>query len=40
MMISVSTLTWLVGTATAITAIAPIILIIFWIRDWLKRQLW
>ena len=40
MMISVSALSWLVGTATLITVLAPIVLMIFWIKDWLKGQLW
>lgn len=40
MTISVSALALLVGTATVITALAPILLIVLWIRDWLKKQLW
>jgi len=40
MTISVTALALLVGSATVITAIAPILLIIFWIRDWLKKRLW
>jgi hypothetical protein len=40
MTISVTALTWLVVTTTAITAIAPLVLIIFWINDWLKKRLW
>jgi hypothetical protein len=40
MTISVTALTWLVGTATLITALAPIILVIFWIKDRVKGQLW
>ncbi len=40
MTISVTALTWLVGTATLITLLAPVVLVIFWLRDWLKGQLW
>ena len=40
MTISVSALTVLVGTATLVTLLAPFILLILWIRDWLKGQLW
>jgi len=40
MTISVTALTWLVGTATMITVLAPAVLIVFWIRDWLKGRLW
>jgi hypothetical protein len=40
MTISVTALTWLVGTATFITLLAPVILLIFWIRDWSKGRLW
>jgi len=40
MIISVTALSWLVSIATAMTALAPIVLIIFWIRDWLKGRLW
>lgn len=40
MIISATTLGWLVGTATLITALAPVVLMIFWIRDWIKGQLW
>jgi hypothetical protein len=40
MTISASALAWLVGTATLVTALAPIVLVIFWIKDLLKRRLW
>lgn len=40
MTISITALTWLVGTAVAITAMAPIVLIILWIKDWLTKRLW
>jgi hypothetical protein len=40
MIVSATVLAWLVGTATLITAIAPIILIIFWIIDLVKGRLW
>ncbi|AEG01591.1 hypothetical protein [Methylomonas methanica] len=40
MIISATALAWLVGTATLATLAAPVILIIFWIRDLLKGQLW
>ena len=40
MIISVTTLTWLVSIATFITMLAPVILLILWIRDYLKDRLW
>jgi hypothetical protein len=40
MIISINALGWLVGVATAITALAPIILMYLWMKDWLKKQLW
>ena len=40
MTISVTALTWLVGAATLVTVLAPIVLMIFWIRDILKDRLW
>ena len=40
MTIPVTALAWLVGSATVITLLAPVILIIFWIRDWSKGRLW
>ena len=40
MTISATALAWLVGTATLITVLAPVVLVIFWIRDYAKGQLW
>ena len=40
MTISVTALGWLVGTATLITAVVPVILIIFWITDLIKGRIW
>ena len=40
MTLSVTALAWLVGTATLVTLLAPVILVIFWIRDWSKGRLW
>lgn len=40
MTISVGALAWLVGTATVVTVIAPVVLMIFWLNDLLKGRLW
>jgi hypothetical protein len=40
MTISVTALSWLVGTATLITIVAPVVLVIFWISDLVKGRLW
>lgn len=40
MTITVTALTWLVGLAILVTVLAPIVLIAFWITDWLKGRLW
>ena len=40
MTISTTALAWLVGTATLITMVAPLVLLIFWIKDLLKGRLW
>jgi len=40
MIISATALGWLVSTATLITVLVPVVLMIFWIRDWLRGQLW
>lgn len=40
MTISVTAISWLIGAATLITALAPVVLIVFWIRDWVKGHLW
>jgi hypothetical protein len=40
MTISITALSWLVGGATLLAAVAPIVLLVLWIRDSLKGQLW
>ena len=40
MIVSSGFLSTMVGIALAITVIAPVILVILWIRDWIKGQLW
>jgi len=40
MIISTTALSWLVGVATLVTVVAPVVLMIFWIRDLLKGRLW
>jgi hypothetical protein len=40
MIISTTALAWLVGTATVVTVVAPLVLIAFWIRDLIKGHLW
>ncbi len=40
MTISVSVLSGLVLLATTVTVVAPIVLIILWIKDLRKKQLW
>ena len=40
MIISVEALTWLVSIATCVTVLAPIVLLIFWIRDLKEGTLW
>jgi len=40
MTISVSALTLLVGAATLATMLAPLVLVILWVRDWIRRRLW
>jgi hypothetical protein len=40
MTISVTALAVLVGTATLVTTLVPVVLVIFWIRDWLRGELW
>ena len=40
MTISANALAWLVSIATLVTAVAPFVLIIFWIRDLVKGRLW
>jgi hypothetical protein len=40
MTISATALAWLVGIATLITAVAPVVLLIFWLSDLFGRRLW
>jgi hypothetical protein len=40
MILSVTALAWLVGAATLVTALAPVILVIFWLNDVLRGRLW
>ncbi len=40
MIISATALAWLVSISTLFTVLTPIVLVIFWIRDWLKGKLW
>jgi hypothetical protein len=40
MTISVTALSVLVSIATVITMLAPLVLVVLWIRDWLKGNLW
>lgn len=40
MTVSVSFLSVMVSIALAVTVVAPIALLILWINDWKKGQLW
>lgn len=40
MTISLGTFTVLVGGALLVTALAPIYLLVLWVRDWKRRALW
>jgi len=40
MMISVEAFSLLVSAATVITVIAPFVLFVLWIIEWLKKTLW
>jgi hypothetical protein len=40
MIVSSAFLSIMVSVALALTIIAPIVLIILWIKDWNKNQLW
>jgi hypothetical protein len=40
MTISLGTFTVLVGGALLVTALAPIYLLVLWVRDWKRRGLW
>ncbi len=37
---SVEFLSFLVYLALTVTAIAPIVLLALWVRDWLKKEIW
>ena len=40
MMVSVTFLTIMVTIALLVTMLAPLVLLIYWIKDWKKGQLW
>ena len=40
MTLSTTALAVLVGTATLVTTVVPVVLVIFWIRDWIRGDLW
>lgn len=40
MMISLDAFSLLVSTATMITMVAPFVLLVLWIIEWLKKTLW
>lgn len=40
MTISVTSLALLVGIATLVTALAPLVMLFLWVRDWKRGQLW
>ena len=40
MTISVTALALLVSMATLITVLAPLVLVILWIRDWIRGTIW
>ena len=40
MTLSVTALAWLVGIATLITALAPVVLLVFWLNDLFRERLW
>ncbi|MGW8309977.1 MAG: hypothetical protein ACWGNB_02830 [Thiogranum sp.] len=40
MTISVDALALLVSAATLVTVLAPLVLIILWLSDWIKGRLW
>jgi len=40
MTLSVTALAWLVSGALLITALAPLLLLVLWFRDWKEGQLW
>jgi hypothetical protein len=40
MIISVTALSWMIGTATLVTALATIVLMVLWVKDFLGGRLW
>ena len=40
MMISVSLLTLMVSIALVATMLTPVVLLVLWLRDWKRGQLW
>jgi hypothetical protein len=40
MIVSTTFLTIMVGIALFITVLAPIALLVFWIKDWKDKKLW
>jgi hypothetical protein len=40
MTISVTALSWLVGMATVIAAVATVVLMVLWMKDFLGGRLW
>lgn len=40
MIISVEALSWLISIATLVSAITPVVLIVLWLKDWVKGKLW
>ncbi|MGD8526721.1 MAG: hypothetical protein PVJ63_10760 [Thioalkalispiraceae bacterium] len=40
MIVSSSALAFMVSIALSITIVAPVVLLILWVKDWKKGQLW
>ncbi len=40
MIASVEFLTVMVGVALAVTAVAPLVLVVLWLKDWNRGHLW
>ena len=40
MTVSVDFLSWMVMIALAVTSVAPVVLILLWLRDWRAGRLW
>lgn len=40
MTVSAGSLAFMVGATSAITLLAPLLLVILWLRDWRNRRLW